>query len=61
MRGLMKGAVPRATRVAPACAIMISSYELFSRFLLKRKKAEEEKKRNMHSSDSTSSVNNTRA
>jgi solute carrier family 25 protein 39/40 len=58
IRGLMKGAVPRATRVAPACAIMISSYELFSRFLLKRKKAEEEKKLNMEGSLAVN--NNTR-
>jgi solute carrier family 25 protein 39/40 len=36
-RGLTKGVVPRATRVAPACAIMISCYEIFSRRLAKRK------------------------
>lgn len=28
-RGFLKGAVPRAFRVAPACAVMISCYEFF--------------------------------
>lgn len=32
--GLVKGVVPRTVRVAPACAIMISSYELVKSYLV---------------------------
>jgi len=34
--GLTKGIVPRVVRVAPMCAITISSYELLKRFMIKR-------------------------
>jgi len=37
VRGLTKGIVPRAFKVAPACAIMISSYELCKSLLHKYK------------------------
>ena len=33
IRGLWRGAVPRCLRVSPACAIMISSYEVCQRYL----------------------------
>jgi len=35
--GFMKGAVPRAARVAPACAIMISCYEFLKSVIIKQK------------------------
>lgn len=37
IRALFRGAVPRAVRVAPAAAIMISSYEQFKKILTARK------------------------
>jgi len=33
-RGLFSGLTPRILKVAPACAIMISSYEFFKNFFL---------------------------
>lgn len=36
--GYFRGVVPRAARVAPACAIMISSYEMGKLFFANRKK-----------------------
>lgn len=32
-KGLFKGIVPRVVKIAPACAITISSYEITKRFL----------------------------
>jgi solute carrier family 25 protein 39/40 len=34
MRGLFKGIVPRTAKVAPACALMIASYEFFKQLFL---------------------------
>lgn len=34
MRGLVKGIVPRTAKVAPACALMIASYEFFKQLFL---------------------------
>lgn len=35
--GFFRGVVPRAVKVAPACAIMISSYEMGKHFFSNRK------------------------
>lgn len=35
--GFFRGVVPRAVKVAPACAIMISSYEMGKHFFANRK------------------------
>lgn len=32
--GLFKGIVPRTVKVAPACALMIASYEFFKQLFL---------------------------
>lgn len=35
--GFFRGVIPRAVKVAPACAIMISSYEMGKLFFANRK------------------------
>lgn len=35
--GFFRGVVPRVVKVAPACAIMISSYEMGKHFFANRK------------------------
>ena len=40
--GLYAGLVPRVLKVAPACAIMISMYELCKRFFMQRNRESEE-------------------
>ena len=34
LRGLFSGLVPRVAKVAPACGVMISSYEIGKRFFM---------------------------
>lgn len=41
VRALFQGLLPRVFKVAPACAIMISSYELVKDFFIKRRIAKE--------------------
>jgi solute carrier family 25 protein 39/40 len=36
-RGLAKGIVPRVAKVAPSCAIMISSYEFCKKHIVLRR------------------------
>jgi len=36
VKGLFSGLTPRILKVAPACAIMISSYEFFKNFFKKK-------------------------
>ena len=43
--GLYAGLVPRVLKVAPACAIMISMYELCKRFFMQRNRESEEEGR----------------
>ena len=40
MRGFWKGVLPRTAKVAPACAIMISAYEVSKRFFERRLQAQ---------------------
>ena len=44
-RALFSGLVPRLLKVAPACAIMISSYEFCKRFFMQRNREEGEEGR----------------
>lgn len=37
VRGLFSGMVPRIVKTAPACAIMISTYEMFKSYFLTNK------------------------
>lgn len=37
VRGLFSGMVPRIVKTAPACAIMISTYEMFKSYFLAKK------------------------
>lgn len=40
VRGFWKGVLPRTAKVAPACAIMISAYEVSKRFFERRLQAQ---------------------
>lgn len=46
-QGLFAGLVPRIVKTAPACAIMISTYEMFKNFFLSQRYDHEYQKTNV--------------